>query len=119
MLAALISIAAVVALGAGRAGPGARISRPASGPVAPALAPASELSGIGCGSFGQVAASLYRDEGNGILQIKGRRRNGNGLTLQSSQGPSATLIRSGNTQHAVAEDPMIGATIMMSFEPDT
>jgi hypothetical protein len=117
MLVVLISIAAVVALGPGCAGSGARISSPASGAAATVLAPASELSGIRRGSFGRVAASLYRDEGNGILQIKEDGtftasatpskartnnlskawtwsgtvvRSANGLTLQSSQGPLLT-----------------------------
>lgn len=45
-------------------------------------------------------------------------RSGNRVTLRSSQGPSTILIRSGNTLYGVAEDPMVEATIMMSFERD-
>lgn len=145
-LVALISIGAVVALDAGCAGPGAGIRSPPSGPVATALDPASELSGIRRGSFGGVAATLYRDEDNCILQIRDDGtftavvtpsearannisepwtrsgtvvRSENGLTLRSSQGPRLILVRSGNTLYAVAEGSMAGATIMMSFKRGT
>lgn len=131
LLVALISIVALAPLGAGCA--------------ATARASASELSGIWRGTFGLVTASLYLDEGNRILEIKEDGtftatvtpskarannlskawtwsgtviRSGNRLTLRSSQGPSAILIRSGNTLYEVAEDPMVEATIMMSFERD-
>ena len=146
LLAGLVSAVALVALGGGCAEPSARITPPSSGPVATAPAPASEVSGIWRGTFGQVAASLYLDEGNCILEIKEDGtftatatpskartnnlskawtwsgtaiRSGNRVTLRSSQGPSAIRIRSGNTLYGVAEDPTIGATIMMSLEQDT
>jgi hypothetical protein len=61
LLAGLVSAVALVALGAGCAAPSARMT-PASGAVATAPAPASEVSGIWRGTFGQVAASLYLDE---------------------------------------------------------
>jgi hypothetical protein len=142
-LVALVSTVALVALVAGCARPSARISSPASGPAVAAFAPASELSGTWRGSFGQVAASLYTADSDCILQIKedgtftatvrpskARTNNlakpwtwsgtvvgsGNRVTLRSSQGPWVTLIRSGSTLYGVAEDPMVGATIMMKFE---
>ena len=134
LLAGLASAVALGALVAGCAGPSASSPSP----------PASELSGTWRGTFGQAAASLYLDESTCILQIRDdgtftatvtplRRSNNlakpwnwsgtvvsnrNRVTLQSSQGASATLVRSGNTLYGVAEDPMIGATVMMSLERD-
>jgi hypothetical protein len=41
---------------------------------------------------------------------------GNRITLRSSQGPWVRLIRSGNSLYAVAEDPLVEATIMLWLE---
>jgi len=141
--AALVPAVGLVALVAGCAGPSASISSDASGPVATALAPASELAGTWRGSFGQVGASQWLDEGDCILQIKedgtftatvrpskaGTNNlakastwsgtvvmSGNRVTLRSSQEAWVTLIRSGSTLYGVAENPLVEAAIMMRFE---
>jgi hypothetical protein len=140
--AVLVPCAGLAALVAGCVGPSASISSGASGPVATALAPDSELAGTWRGSFGQVSAFQYLDEGECILQIKEdgtftatcRPSKGtnnlaktstwsgtvvisrNRVTLRSSQEAWLTLIRSGNTLYGVAEDPLVEATIMMRFE---
>jgi hypothetical protein len=137
----VVSAMASLALVAGCAGPTARVGSHASAPVPAAFAPA-ELNGTWHGSFGQVAASLYMDEGNCILQInedgtftetvrpaKGTNNlakpstwsgtvvtSGNRVTLRSSQGLSVTLIRSGNSLYGVAQDPLVEATIAMNFQ---
>jgi hypothetical protein len=138
----VVSAMASLALVAGCAGSTARMGSRASGPVSAALAPA-ELSGTWHGSFGQVAASFYMDEGNCILQIKedgtfteivrpaklGTNNlakastwsgtvvtSGNRVTLRSSQGLSVTLIRSGNSLYGVAQDPLVEVTIAMKFQ---
>jgi len=134
---------ALVALVAGCAGPSASISSGASGPVATALAPASELAGTWRGSFGRVSADYYMDEADCIVQIKEDRTvtaackpskagtnnlakastwsgtvvtSRNRVTLRTSQEAWVTLIRSGNTLYGVAEDPLVEGTIMMRFE---
>src|SRR5438270_11811296 len=61
---------ALVALVAGCAGPSASISSGASGPVATALAPASELAGTWRGSFGRVCSDYYMDEADWTIKIK-------------------------------------------------
>jgi len=134
---------ALVALVAGCAGPSASISSGASGPVATALAPASELAGTWRGSFGRVSSDYYTDEAECIIQIKEDRTftavcrpskagtnnlakastwsgtvviGRNRVTLRSSQEAWVTLMRSGNTLYGVAEDPLVEGTIMMKFE---
>jgi hypothetical protein len=141
--AVLVPCVGLVALVAGCAGPSASISSDASGPVASALAPARELAGTWRGSFGQISAIFYMDEGECILQIKedgtftaacrpskaGTNNlakastwsgtvviSRNRVTLRSSQEAWITLIRSGNTLYGVAEDPLVEATIMMNFD---
>ena len=144
-LAQLVSCLGLVALVAGCAGPSANIASDASGPVAAALSPASDLTGTWRGSFSQVSAFFDIDDGDVVLQIKedgtfvervsrsksGTNnlakngtwsgtvvRSGNRITLRSSQGPWLTLVRSGNTLYAVAEDPMVEATIMLRLEQE-
>jgi len=138
-----VSSVALAALVAGCVGPSASISTGASGPVATALAPASELAGTWRGSFGRVSSDYYMDEAECIIQIKEDRtftaacrpsKSGtnnlakastwsgtvvtsrNRVTLRSSQEAWVTLIRSGNTLYGVAEDPLVEGTIMMRFE---
>ena len=138
MISAMASLALVI----GCAGPTARMGSRQSGPVPAAFTPA-ELSGTWHGSFGQVAASLYADEGDCILQIKqdgtftqtvrpakiGTNNlakasswsgtvvtSGNRVILRSSQGPSVTLIRSGNSLYGVTLDPLVEVTIAMHFQ---
>jgi hypothetical protein len=38
------------------------------------------------------------------------------LTLRSDQGPAWTLVHSGNRMYAIAEDPLVEATIALSYE---
>jgi len=141
--AVLVPSVALAALVAGCVGPSASISTGASGPVATALAPASELAGTWRGSFGRVSSDYYMDEAECIIQIKEDRtftaacrpsKSGtnnlakastwsgtvvtsrNRVTLRSSQEAWVTLIRSGNTLYGVAEDPLVEGTIMMRFE---
>ncbi len=118
-LARLVSCLGLVALVAGCAGQSANIASDASGPIAAALSPASNLTGTWRGSFTQVGAVLYIDDGDVVLQTMGSGtvvRSGNRVTLRSSQGPWLTLVRSGNTLYAVAEDPLVEATIMLRLE---
>ncbi len=98
----MLTAVAMVALVAGCAGPSASSS--ASGPVASALVPASELSGTWHGLFWQVAASLYyEDEGRSVLQIRedGTFRatftpNGGANNLAKPSTWSGTVVRAGN-----------------------
>ncbi len=139
---AFVAVLAVsVATITGCAGPGAGFT---SGPVSAALTPASELSGTWRGSFGWVSAFFYTDEADCVLRIRddgtftetirpaksannlAKASNwsgtivtsGNRVTLRTSQGPSFTLIRAGNTLYGVAEDPVTEFPIMMRFERD-
>jgi hypothetical protein len=141
-LAALVLLG-LVALVAGCAGPTPRIASDASGPTVAALSPGGDLTGTWRGSFVQVGAVLYTDDGDVVLQIKedgtfvarvtrskaGTNNlakagtwtgtvisRGNRITLRSSQGPWVTLSRSGNTLYTVAEDPLVEATIMLRLE---
>jgi hypothetical protein len=142
MLLLLGSALALLALMDGCAAPGTRMVSPSSGPVPASLASA-DLTGTWRGSFGQVAASLYLDDGDCTLQIredgtftaivtrsKAGTNNlakpatwsgtvmgkGNRVILRSSQRPWVSLVRSGNSLYAVAEDPLVEATIMMTLE---
>ena len=118
-LAQLVSCLGLVKLVAGCAGQSANIASDASGPIAAALSPASNLTGTWRGSFTQVGAVLYIDDGDVVLQTMGSGtvvRSGNRITLRSSQGPWLTLVRSGNTLYGVAEDPLVEATIMLRLE---
>ena len=143
--AQLVSCLGLVALVAGCAGPSANMASDASGPLAVAFAPGSDLTGTWRGSFTQVGAVLYIDDADVVLQIKEDgtfvetvtrsksgtnnlaksgtwtgtvARSGNWITLRSSQGPWLTLVRKGNTLYTVAEDPLVEATIMLTLEKD-
>jgi hypothetical protein len=136
----LLSVLTVsVALIAGCAGPGAKL---ASDPVPVALAPAPGLAGTWSGSFDWFNAFFYTDYANCVLQIRsddtftetctpGKTTNNfakastlsgtvvtsrNRVTLRTSQGPSITLIRSGNTLYGVAEDSLTEETITIRFD---
>jgi hypothetical protein len=135
----------LVVLVAGCAGQTASIASDASGTTGAALSPGSDLAGTWRGSFIQVGAVLYTDDGDVALQIKEdgtfvvhvtRSKAGtnnlakpltwtgtvvsrrNRVTLRSSQGAWLTLARSGNTLYAVAEDPLVEATIMLRLDRD-
>jgi hypothetical protein len=41
---------------------------------------------------------------------------GDRVTLRSSQGPSTTLLRSGDRLYGVAEDPMVEVPVTISFQ---
>ena len=141
--AELVPCVGLVALVAGCVGPSANMASDTSGPITGALSPASDLTGTWRGSFTQVGAVLYIDDGDVVLQIKEdgtfvthvtRSKSGtnnlakggtwsgtvvsrgNWITLRSSQGPWLTLVRSGNTLYTVAEDPLVEATIMLRLE---
>jgi len=60
------TVALIVGAAVGFAGP----TSLASGQGAAAIAPASDLNGTWYGTFGQVAAALYEDEGKAVLEIK-------------------------------------------------
>jgi hypothetical protein len=138
-----VSCLGLVALVAGCAGPSANTASDTSGPIAAAHSPASDFTGTWRGSFTQVGAVLYTDDADVVLQIKedgtfitrvtrskaGTNnlakagtwsgtvvQSGNWITLRSSQGPWLTLVRSGNILYAVAEDPIVEATIMLTLE---
>ena len=135
----------LVALVAGCAGSSARNASDTSGPIAAAYTPASDFTGTWRGSFNQVGAVLYTDDGDVVLQIKedgtfvarsSRSKAGtnnlakagtwsgtvvssrNRITLRTSQGPWLTLVRSGNILYGVAEDPIVEATIMLRLEQE-
>jgi hypothetical protein len=120
---------------------------PASDLPAAAVAPADDLSGTWYGTFGQVAASLYEDDGKSALRINpdgtftatvtpglGTNNlakpatwsgtvvtNGDRVTLRNAEGPWPwiTLTKSGDGMlYGLAIDPAIEATVMMNFERD-
>jgi hypothetical protein len=129
----------LVALVVGCAGPEAKL---ASDLVPVALTPAPGLSGTWRGSFDWFNAFFDTDYANCVLQIRddgtfterctpGQTANnlakastlsgtvvtsGNRVTLRTSQGPSSTLIRSGNTLYGVAEDFLTEKTITIRFD---
>jgi len=133
----------LMAIVAGCAGPSAGSG---SGPVRAALAPASELTGTWHGSFGWAGGGggFYLDDANCVLQIRedgtftetvtpapasnnlAKRwtwsgtvvTRGNRVTLRTSQGPSVTLIHSGNMLYGVADDPLVEAAITIKLERD-
>jgi hypothetical protein len=140
-----VSCLGLVALVAGCAGPSINPASDTSDPIGAARSPASDFTGTWRGSFTQVGAVLYTDDGDVVLQIKedgtfvarvSRSKagtnnlakpgtwsgtvvtSGNRITLRSSQGPWLTLVRSGNTLYAVAEDPMVEATIILRLEQE-
>jgi len=140
MRVAASTIVAMALLLAGCAGPSS-----SGAPIAAAVVAASHLSGTWNGTFGQLSASLYEDEGRCILRIKedgtftatvtpnGGTNNlakastwagtvvpdGQRVTLRNSTGPWPWIIltRSGsNTLYGVATDPATEAPVMMEFE---
>jgi hypothetical protein len=137
------AIAIVLTLGAGCAGP----ATSARAPVSAAVPLTSNLSGTWHGTYGQVAASLYADEGKSVLQINedgtfkamvkpnsganNRAKpaewtgtvetRGDRVILKGSQSPWpwVTLTRSGDgVLYGVANDPAIEADVMLEFERD-
>lgn len=103
----------------------------------------NQLAGTWRGSFSKVAASLYEDEGDCVVQIRpdgtftatisraklgtnnlARAENfsgtvvarGNRVALVTAQGPRLTLMRRGDALYTVAEDPMVEAPIAMSLQ---
>jgi len=115
----------------------------ASSRLAPvATTPSEDLLGTWRGSYGQVEGVLYTDNGDCLLQINrdgtfvqritpqpgannlakpstwtgNVLQRGNRVTLRSDQGPSWTLVHSGNRMYAIAEDPIVEATIALSYQ---
>jgi hypothetical protein len=132
---------AVLALGAGCAGPASRI--PVTSPVN--LAEVSELAGSWSGDFGEVGGSLYQAEGYVTLQIHEDgtftgtirpNRGTNNLTraaplkgtvvadddrvvLQNTEGPWTTLTlrrRGDETLYGPAFDPASQQNVMLELE---
>jgi hypothetical protein len=145
MFTLLLGSMALAALVASCAEPRASVGSGVSAPGATAVAPGSDLAGTWRGSFIQVGAVLYTDDGDVVLQINedgtfvarvnrskaGTNnlakpwtssemivRSGNRVTLRSSQEVWVTFIHSGNTLYGVTEDPLVEATIMWSLKRD-
>ena len=143
MFTLLLGSMVLAALVAGCAEPSASVGSGVSAPGATAVAPGSDLAGTWRGSFIQVGAVLYTDDGDVVLQIKedgtfvarvtrskaGTNNlakpwtwtgtvvsSGNWVTLQSSQEAWVTFIRSDNTLYGVTEDPLVEATIMWNLK---
>jgi hypothetical protein len=138
---AVLLASITIVTGCAGMGPGAGLT---SGPVSATFAPDSDLSGTWHGSFGWVGGTFYTDEGVCVLRINNdgtftetivpgkssnnlaKRSNwsgtvvtrGNRVTFRTSQGPSFTLVRAGNTLYGLAEDPVMEFPIMMRFERD-
>jgi hypothetical protein len=131
----------LVALVSGCAGAGVR-SGSYSRDQVPATFVENQLVGTWRGSFSQLEASLYEDEGNCVLQIwpdgtfaatmskaKLGTNNlakpesfsgtvvprGNRVMLVTAQGPRLTLMRRGDSLYTVTEDPTVEAPIVMSL----
>jgi hypothetical protein len=102
----------------------------------------NQLAGTWRGSFSQLEASLYEDEGDCVVQIRpdgtftatiSRAKlgtnnlakaekfsgtvvsRGNRVTLATAQGPRLTLMHRGDSLYTVAEDPAVEAPIAMSL----
>src|SRR5215475_15221630 len=132
----------LVALVSGCAGAGVRPGSYPSDQV-PAKFIENQLAGTWRGSFSQLAASLYEDEGTCVLQIRpdgtftatisraklgtnnlAKAENfsgtvvarGNRVALVTAQGPRLTLMRRGDALYTVTEDPMVEAPIAMSLQ---
>ena len=131
----------LVALVSGCAGAGVRPGSYPSDQV-PAKFIENQLAGTWRGSFSQLAASLYEDEGTCVLQIRpdgtftatiSRAKlgtnnlakaesfwgtvvsRGNRVVLVTAQGPRLTLMRRGDSLYTVAKDPAAEALIAMSL----
>jgi len=138
----LFTSIALVALVSGCAGPGMRSSAFPRDQV-PAAFIETQLAGTWRGSFSQLVASLYEDEGDCVLRINpegtftatiARAKlgtnnlakaetfsgtvvlRGNRVTLVTAQGPRLTLMRRGDSLYTVAEDPIVEAPIAMSLQ---
>ena len=125
MFAALLAGVALVA-GCARAS----VSSPASSSVVAASATATDLSGTWRGFVSWVGGTQWVDDGEATVQINGdgtftatitpvpassnlaKASNWSGtvvsrgdrVVFRTSQGPSVTLVRSGNTLYGVAKD---------------
>jgi len=140
-----LSILALAALVASCAGPGARVSVPASGEDGSALPAARELNGTWRGNYSQLGMALYLDDADCTLSIteaatftakctrsavgtnnlaKSSSWSGrvvtkaNEVMLQDKDGlwPDITLKRSGDHLYGTTLDPRVGATVQMNFE---
>jgi hypothetical protein len=137
----LFSGLALLVFAAGCTGPSGRSAVAMQGPATAAYNQ-DALAGTWRGSFGQVGASIYTDDGECLLQIRDDRtftaqvtpqpgannlakvstwsgtvvQRGDRVTLHSAQGPSLTLVRTRNQLYGVAEDPLVEATIAISLE---
>ena len=124
---------------AGCAGPGARAAAPGR---AEAALRAPDLAGTWHGSFGWPGGTYWADDGHCTLRINedgtfsatvtpapGANNlakasswsgtavsAGDRVTLRSLQGPSTTLIRSGNRLYGLAKDPLVEVPITISLE---
>jgi len=131
----------LVALASGCAGAGVSPGSYSRDQV-PAKFVENRFAGTWRGSFSQLAASLYEDEGNCVLQITPNGTftatiskanlgtnnlakaqsfsgtvvsRGNRVTLVTAQGPQLTLMRRGDSLYGVVEDPAVEAPIAMSL----
>src|SRR5262249_20787814 len=131
----------LVALASGCAGAGVSPGSYSRDQV-PAKFVENRFAGTWRGSFSQLAASLYEDEGNCVLQVRpdgtftatiskaklGTNNlakaesfsgtvvpRGNRVTLVTAQGPRPTLMRRSDSLYTVAEDPAVEALIAMSL----
>ena len=138
----LFTSIALVALVSGCAGPGMRSSAFPKDQV-PAAFIETQLAGTWRGSFSQLVASLYEDEGDCVLRINPEGTftatitraklgtnnlakaeafsgtvvsRGNRVTLVTAQGPRLTLMHRGDSLYTVAEDPVVEAPIAMSLQ---
>jgi hypothetical protein len=138
----LVAVIALVGLFSGCATGGTRQSSFPRDQV-PAAYVVNQLAGTWRGSFSKVAASLYEDEGDCVVQIRpdgtftatisraklgtnnlAKAENfsgtvvarGNRVVLVTAQGPRLTLMRRGDALYTVTEDPMVEAPIAMSLQ---
>jgi hypothetical protein len=141
-----LSILALIALAAGCAAHGARVSSPASGEDGSALPAARELNGTWRGNYWQLGMALYDDDANCTMRITDGARftanctrsavgtnniakpsswsgpvvtKGNRVILKDDSGmwPNIVLKRSGNnTLYGTTLDPLVGSTVEMNFE---
>jgi hypothetical protein len=137
----LLTSIALVGLVSGCAGAGMRAGSFPRDQV-PAEYVENQLAGTWRGSFSQLEASLYEDEGDCVVQIRpdgtftatiSRAKlgtnnlakaeqfsgtvvsRGNRVTLVTAQGPRLTLVHRGDSLYTVAEDPAVEAPIAMSL----
>lgn len=123
-------------------------TRPGSLPQAqvPAGYVENHLAGTWRGSFSKIAASLYEDEGDCVVQMRSdgtfratiskaklgtnnlaKAENfsgtvvarGNRVLLVTAQGPRLTLMRRGDTLYGVTEDPVVEEPIAMSLHRES